>query len=150
MELAAPGVLPTLTAATVEALAHDAHLRVVIFDGARPLAVSAKTRAADIPADTRLAVAARDGGCRFPASTAPLRWSESHHLRPRAFGGNHHPENLVQLNRRWHRLTHRRGWKLHLNPDSGELTIARHGRTWLSLPRGTPLRRPPGAEPPPS
>ncbi|MDQ3931529.1 MAG: 13E12 repeat family protein [Actinomycetota bacterium] len=71
VELAAPGVLPTLTAATVEALARDGELRVVLFDGARPLAVSAKTRAAHIPGVTRLAVAARDGGCRFPGSTAP-------------------------------------------------------------------------------
>ncbi len=45
IELAAPGVVPTLTAASVEALARDADLRVALFDGARPLAVSAKTRA---------------------------------------------------------------------------------------------------------
>ncbi|MDP8929251.1 MAG: DUF222 domain-containing protein [Actinomycetota bacterium] len=71
VELAAPGGLPTPTAATVERLSQDADLRVVIFDRARPLAVSSKTRAARIPAETRLAVGARDRGCRFPGSTAP-------------------------------------------------------------------------------
>ncbi len=62
---------------------------------------------------------------------------------PREEGGDHHPENLTLLIRRWHRLVHRRDWKLHLNADSGELTVTRHGRTWRSLPRGTPLNRPP-------
>ncbi|MDP8929191.1 MAG: hypothetical protein M3O70_11630 [Actinomycetota bacterium] len=40
-------------------------MRVVLFDGARPLAVSSKTRAAQIPAEVRLAVEARDRGCRL-------------------------------------------------------------------------------------
>ncbi len=147
VELGAPGVLPTLTAATVEALTRDADLRVVLFDGARPLAVSSKTKAVEVPADTRLAVKARDRGCRFPGSTAPAKWAEIHHIRPRAKGGDHHPDKLTLLLRRWHRLVHDRDWKQHLDPQTGEFTIARKRRIWTSLPRGTPLRRPP---PPPS
>ncbi|MFN2555765.1 MAG: DUF222 domain-containing protein [Nitriliruptorales bacterium] len=148
VDLATPGVLPTLTAATVEAMTHDADLRVVLFDGARPLAVSAKTKAAAIPADVRLAVKARDRGCRFPGSTAPARWAEIHHIEPQAKGGDHHPDKLTLLIRRWHRLVHRREWKLRLDPDTGELTTTRKGRTWYSPPRGTPLRRPQASNPP--
>ncbi len=147
VELAAPGVLPTLTAATVEAMTVDADLRVVLFDGARPLAVSAKTNAADIPDDVRLAVRARDRGCRFPGSTGPAPFSEVHHIKPQEAGGDHHPDKLVLLIRRWHRLVHRRDWKQHLDPETGQYTISRNGRTWYSLPRGALLRRPPPSPP---
>ncbi|MDQ4130340.1 MAG: hypothetical protein M3133_05020, partial [Actinomycetota bacterium] len=63
-------------------------------------------------------------------------------------GGDHHPDGLALLIRRWHRLVHRRDWKQHLDPKTGQYTISRNGRTWTSLPRGTPLRRrpPPPAE----
>ncbi|MDP8927133.1 MAG: HNH endonuclease [Actinomycetota bacterium] len=148
VEVAAPGGLPTLTAATVERLNQDADLRAVLFDGARPLAVSAKTRAAQIPGEVRLAVAARDRGCRFPASTTPLQWSDCHHILPRKDDGDHHPENLTHLARRGHLIVHRNGWEQHLNAHTGEFTITRNGRTWRSLPRGTPLSRPP--PPPPN
>ncbi|MDP8961407.1 MAG: HNH endonuclease [Actinomycetota bacterium] len=95
-------------------------------------------------------MAARDGGCRFPGSTAPAAWAEVHHLVARTKGGDHHPENLALLIRRWHLLVHRRRWKLHLDPDTGELTITRNGRTWHSLPSGTPLRRSPPPSGPPA
>ncbi|MDP8928705.1 MAG: HNH endonuclease [Actinomycetota bacterium] len=147
VELAAPGGLPTVTAATVERLAKDADLRAVLFNGARPLAVSAKTRAAQIPAEIRLAVGARDRGCRFPGSTTPLRWADCHHIVPREDDGDHHPENLAYYARRWHLLVHRQGWEQHLDAHTGELVITRNGRTWRSLPRGTPLGRP--SPPPP-
>ncbi len=149
VELSAPGRLPTLSAATVERLAADADLRAVIFDGARPLAVSAKTPAADVTGEVRLAVGARDRGCRFPGSTTPLRWSDCHHLVPREDDGDHHPGNLAYLARRWHVLVHRHGWEQHLDPQNGELTITRNGRSWRSLPRGTPLSRPPPQPPRP-
>ncbi|MDP8932401.1 MAG: HNH endonuclease [Actinomycetota bacterium] len=148
VELSAPDGLPTLTAASVERLSRDADLRVVLFDGARPLAVSAKTRAAEIPGDTRLAVGARDRGCRFPGSTIPLRWADCHHIVPREYNGDHHPENLTYFARRCHLLVHRQGWEQHLDPQTGELTISRNGRSWRSLPRGTPLSRPPPSLPP--
>ncbi len=149
VELAAPGVLPTLTAATVETLARDGDMRVVLFEGARPLAVSAKTMAAAIPADVRLAVRARDRGCRFRGSTGPAPWADIHHVVEQAEGGDHHPDQLALLIRRWHRLVHRRKWKQRLDPKTGVFTICRNGRTWQSLPRGTPLRRRRPPPPPP-
>ena len=118
-------------------------MRVVLFEGARPLAVSAKTKAAAIPTEVRLAVRARDRGCRFPGSTGPAPWADIHHVVEQAEGGDHHPDNLALLIRRWHRLVHRRKWKQRLDPKTGRYTITRNGRTWTSLPRGTPLRRPP-------
>ncbi len=55
-----------------------------------------------------------------------------------AQGGDHDPNNLALLIRRWHRLVHRRKWKQRLDPQTGRFTISRNGRSWHSLPRGTP------------
>lgn len=106
------GGLPRISAAAAEALAAAADVRAVLFDGARPLAVSGKVNAANIPANTRFAVRARDRGCRFPGSPDPLAHTDVHHLVERARNGSHHPDNLVALSRRFHTLTHRHGWWL--------------------------------------
>ncbi|CAN5811680.1 hypothetical protein BH23ACT8_BH23ACT8_18680 [soil metagenome] len=143
------GPIPRIAAATLDALACDATVRAVLFDGARPLAVTGKVNAADIPADTRFAVAARDRGCRFPGSHDPLGHTDIHHLAHRADGGDHHPDNLAALSRRHHTITHRHGWTLTLQPATAQLTATRRHRRWKSLPRGTPLSRPPPGRPPP-
>ncbi|HUG84182.1 MAG TPA: hypothetical protein VMM13_06435, partial [Euzebya sp.] len=71
LEVAAPGWLPTLSGRLTDALAADADLRAVMFDGARPLMVTRKLTAQQIPADTRLACAARDLGARDPGGRTP-------------------------------------------------------------------------------
>jgi len=137
------GPLPRLTARLADGLAGDADIRAVVFDGARPLAVSDKLTAASIPTKTRIAVTARDRGCRLPGSADPVGHSDVHHLVHREHGGTHHPDNLALLSRRHHTLVHTHGWTLTLDPPSGQITATRHTRTWPSLPRGTPLA-PPG------
>lgn len=148
VDLHVDGPLTTLTARTVEALAEDADLRVTLFDGARPLATSKKRTAEDVPADVRRAVAFRDRGDRMPGSRAPTAWTDVHHVRQRSKGGDHSPDNVVRLRSRWHQLLHRRGWANHLDPGTGIFTIHRDGRTYRSLPKGTPLRADPGPDPP--
>jgi hypothetical protein len=142
------GPLPRIAAATLDAMACDAGVRAVLFDGAHPLAVTGKVNAAGIPDDTRFAVAARDRGCRFPGSADPLGHTDVHHLVHRQHGGDHHPDNLAALSRRHHTITHRRGWTLTLEPATGEVAATRRHRRWRSLPRGTPLSRPPDDRPP--
>jgi hypothetical protein len=150
------GALPSITLRTLEALSTDADLRVVLLDGARPLATSAKLRLTDPSADTRFAVQARDLACRWPGSNAPIGWTDLDHLHPRADGGSHHPDNLVSLSRRPHRWKHTYGWQTTLDPDTGAITISRRDRTYRSLPPGTrlstatgpPDTRPPGTGPP--
>jgi len=139
VELAVRGGLPRVTAATLEALAASGDVRAVLFDGARPLAVTRKVKAGTIPADTRFAVRARDLGCRFPGSTDPLAHTDLHHTVHREHGGDHHPENLLSLSRRHHTLTHRHGWRLKVTAETGMVTARRRHRAWHSLPRGTPL-----------
>lgn len=147
IEVGVRGGLARITAATAEALAASGDVRAVVFDGARPLAATAKVNAADIPAATRFAVAARDGGCRFPGSRDPLAHTDIHHLVERHKGGDHHPDNLAAVSRRYHTLLDRRGWTLTLHPATGRITARRGTRALHSLPKGTQLAHP--ANPPP-
>jgi len=114
---------PTLTARVADLLADGSDLLVQLTDGRNPLAELRD--AAEVPAATRRAVLARDGGCRFPGCAAPPGWTDVHHLRPRAAGGTHEPENLAALCRRDHRRLHRQGWQARLDPTTAVLTWTR-------------------------
>ncbi len=130
---------PRIVRRALDRIACDAALDVVIRDGADLLA--ARRYAPEVTVATRRAVAARDGGCRFPGCTAPVSWCDVHHVRPRAtethpdaVDGDHHPANLVSLCRRHHTIVHRRGWHQTLDPD-GTYRLRRRGRAWTTLPR---------------
>ena len=102
LELDLAGGLPSLTARMVELLETDATIQAVLFDGHRPLAVSSKLHAEHLPADTRLAVQARDLGNRDPGPRLPVGRSHVHHLVHRADGGDHDVDNLACLGPAWH------------------------------------------------
>jgi hypothetical protein len=141
LEVAVPGYLPTLTARTVEALAADAEVRVVIFNGHRPLAVTRKLHAQDVPEDTRLAVQARDLGARDPGGRTTVPLSDVHHL---AGDRVHDPDQMAVVSPRGHhRILHRHGWTGHIDPDTGQLTwTSPAGQTITTLPWDTRLRPP--------
>lgn len=147
IQINAPGCLPTLTARAVEALVADASVRVVLVDGGRPLTVTRKLRANDVPAATRIAVKLRDRGDRFPGSRAPMGQVHLHHLDKK--GQGHHPDAIVSLAEKNHRRVHRHGWKVTVDPPTGEVTFTRSERSWTTMPRGTRLRRPPPERHPP-
>ena len=149
-----PGCLPTLTARAVEALTADASVRVTLVDGGRPLTVTKKVWAKTMAGDTRVAVKLRDRGDRFPGSRHPLGQVQLHHLDKD--GAGHHPDKIASLAPHSHKRVHRCGWKVTIDPPTGEITFTRGERSWTTLPRGTRLRRPPpptdpdppGADPP--
>lgn len=146
VEIGLRGQPTRIHATTLDVLAASATLRVVLTQGTRPLAVSEATRAATVPATTRLAVTARDRGCRFPGSNDPLSWSDVHHLRARAAGGDHHPDNLLTLSRANHTRTHR-GWRVTRPDDDGLVTFTSPtGRVFTTSPCGRGLARPPDAD----
>jgi hypothetical protein len=145
LQVTVPGWLPTLSAKATEALAADADVRVVIFTGHRPLMVTEKLRAAQVPEDTRLAVAARDLGARDPGGRTPVGLSDLHHL-----GGDHvhDPDQMACVSPRGHhRIIHRHGWTGRVDPDTGQLTWTNPvtGRTITTLPWTTTLREAPNA-----
>src|SRR5699024_7259468 len=136
------GPLARIGAATLKALAADADVKAVLFDKARPLAVTSKLNANNIPAVTRFAVAARDMGDRWPASQAPLEHCDAHHIRERRNGGTHDPDNLICTSRGAHVGIHDHDWDVALDGDTGVATFTRGGRKFQSLPRGR-IHRPP-------
>lgn len=139
IQLATPGCLPVLSARLVDALAADADVQAVLVDGARPLTTTRKRTAADIPADVRAAVVARDVADRMPGSRRPLQ--HVHHLRHRDDGGGHHPDNLAGLSMASHRVIHRNGWTTTIDLDTGAFSITRDGRTWTAVPPARHLAR---------
>ena len=72
------------------------------------LDVGRRTRT--IPPALRRALEARDRGCRFPG--CGLRFTDAHHVKHWADGGETKLENLVLLCSHHHRLVHEEGWKL--------------------------------------
>jgi hypothetical protein len=70
------------------------------------LDVGRKTRT--IPPAIRRALEVRDRGCRFPG--CGLRFTDAHHVKHWADGGDTCLDNCVLLCRHHHRLVHEGGW----------------------------------------
>jgi len=86
--------------AAVVAMAHDRDGRI--------LDVGRRTRS--IPPALRRALDARDRGCRFPGCGS--RFTDAHHVKHWADGGETSLGNCVLLCRYHHRLVHEEGWKV--------------------------------------
>lgn len=71
----------------------------------------------------RLALAARDGGCRFPGCDRPPSWCEAHHIQPWSHGGRTDVDAGVLLCRHHHLLVHNNGWQ-----------IVRRGQEFFAIP----------------
>jgi hypothetical protein len=71
----------------------------------------------------RDALAARDGGCRFPNCERPASWCEAHHRIPWTKGGPTDTRNGVLLCRHHHMLIHDNGWRIDRDPTHGFVAI---------------------------
>ena len=98
-----------VAAETARRLACDAAIVPLLERAGTPLGVGRKTRS--IPPALRRALAARDGGCRFPGCDA-RRFIDAHHIRHWADGGPTNLTNLIHLCTRHHRLLHEGGYTL--------------------------------------
>lgn len=114
-----------LAAETAKRLGCDGALVGFVDDAAgEPLSVGRKTRS--IPPAIGRALAARDGGCRFPGCTR-TRFTEGHHVKHWADGGETKLSNLVTLCRFHHRLVHEGGFGLERTDDGLFLFRRRDG-----------------------
>lgn len=96
----------SITPQAARRLACDADVSRVITDARSvPLELGRKTRI--LPAPLRRAVVVRDRGCRFPGCDRPSSWSDAHHVKHWADGGETGLSNLVLLCRPHHRAIHR-------------------------------------------
>ncbi|WP_375385490.1 DUF222 domain-containing protein [uncultured Microbacterium sp.] len=60
----------------------------------------------------RLALVARDGGCRWPGCTRPASYCEAHHIDPYAAGGRTDVDRGLLLCRHHHMTLHNQGWRI--------------------------------------
>jgi hypothetical protein len=79
-----------------------------------PLNIGRKSRT--IPPAIRRALKRRDRGCRFPGCTCS-RFTDAHHVKHWADGGETSMYNLVLLCRTHHRLVHEGGFGVHISPE---------------------------------
>jgi hypothetical protein len=127
------GDVGSITAEAARRLACDASVTRVITDArSMPLEVGRTTKV--VSTAIRRALAIRDGGCRFPGCERPPGWSDAHHVKHWADGGETGLSNLVLLCRPHHRVIHR-----------GFGVAIVEGRPEFRRPDGTPLedRSPP-------
>lgn len=97
-------------------LACDASLLVVQEDElGNVLDIGRKTRI--IPPAMARALAIRDGGCQFPGC-CDTRYTEGHHIKHWADGGDTKLDNLVTLCRYHHRELHKGSFFLSLKPET--------------------------------
>ena len=91
---------------TSRRLACDAAVVTIRHGGGDTLDVGRRTRT--IAPAIRRALEARDQGCRFPG--CGLRFTDAHHVRHWADGGETKLDNLLLLCSHHHRLVHEGGW----------------------------------------
>ncbi|MFL6178267.1 MAG: DUF222 domain-containing protein [Actinomycetes bacterium] len=118
-------------------MACDASVRRLLLDAnGVPLDLGRESRV--FSSVQRKALAARDGGCRFPSCGRPAVHTDGHHVIPWAQGGATDLANGVLLCRFHHRQVHEGGWRI--SADSG--SQGANGLLTFIGPAGQRLRAP--------
>jgi HNH endonuclease len=113
---------PALALDTVRRLGCDGTIvGIVQGEDGEPLNIGRKTRS--IPLSLKRALRARDGGCRFPGCDR-TRFTEGHHVKHWADGGETKLSNLVSLCGFHHKLVHEGGFGVTVT-DDGLFTFTR-------------------------
>ena len=121
-----------VSAETSRRMACDAAVVAMVHakDGSM-LSVGRRTRT--IPPHIRRALEERDRGCRFPG--CGCRFTEAHHVKHWADGGETSLRNTLLLCRRHHRAVHEGRVKVSVNGDGTVLFFTPKGRMLVDAPR---------------
>ena len=121
-----------VSAETSRRMACDAAVVAMVHakDGSM-LSVGRRTRT--IPPHIRRALEERDRGCRFPG--CGCRFTEAHHVKHWADGGETSLGNTVLLCRRHHRAVHEGQVKLSVATDGTVVFFTRSGKVLADAPR---------------
>lgn len=101
----------SISGATARRVACDAAVVQVTERDGQPISIGRRSRAA--PAPIRRALEVRDGGCRYPGCEQ-RRFTDTHHIKHWAAGGETSVKNMVLLCRRHHTLVHEGGHSVQL------------------------------------
>ena len=129
-----------VSAETSRRMACDAAVVAMVHakDGA-VLSVGRRTRT--IPPHIRRALEERDRGCRFPG--CGCRFTEAHHVKHWADGGETSLRNTLLLCRRHHRAVHEGRIKVSVNGDETVLFFTPKGRMLVDAPKRVARADPP-------
>lgn len=110
----------TVSLATVARLACEGGIQpIVVGDNGSALRLGRAQRL--FSTAQRLALAARDGGCRFPGCDRPPSYTEAHHITPWSRGGRTDVDDGILLCRHHHLLVHNNGWDIRRRGTEFEL-----------------------------
>jgi hypothetical protein len=102
---------PYLTPEALTRISCDSAVtRIVLSPDSMPLDVG-RSKRLFTPAQ-QLALALRDGGCRFPGCDLPPRYTDAHHIVSWQHGGPTHLGNGLLLCRHHHRRVHEGRWSI--------------------------------------
>ncbi len=119
-----------VSAETSRRMACDASLVHMLHREGQVVSVGRKTRT--IPPHLRRALEERDRGCRYPGCGS--RFTEAHHVKHWADGGETSLANTVLLCRRHHRLVHEGGVRMALDAKGQALFFTPGGKMLASVP----------------
>ncbi len=119
-----------VSAETSRRMACDASLVQMLHRDGQVVSVGRKTRT--IPPHIRRALEERDRGCRYPGCGG--RFTEAHHVRHWADGGETSLANTVLLCRRHHRLVHEGRVRMALDAKGQAVFFTRGGKMLGSVP----------------
>ncbi len=119
-----------VSAETSRRMACDASLVHMLHRDDQVVSVGRKTRT--IPPHLRRALEERDRGCRYPGCGS--RFTEAHHVKHWADGGETSLANTVLLCRRHHRLVHEGGVRMALDAKGQAVFFTRGGKMLASVP----------------
>jgi len=131
-------------AETSRRLACDAGV-VRIFRGPGGEVLGAGPRTRTAPPPVRRALEARDRGCRFPG--CGLRFTDAHHVKHWADGGESTLRNMVLLCRRHHRAVHEGQMDVWIDRDGQVVFFTPKGKVVLGAPVARPVTARPAGRP---
>ena len=122
-----------LSAATARRYLCDAGVLPIVFGGRSEILDVGRTERC-FTRSQRVALAVRDGGCRWPGCDRPPSWTEAHHIDPWSAGGRTDLADGILLCRHHHMLLHNNGWSVVRSRGPGEFDL-------LPPPDIDPLKR---------
>ncbi len=111
-----------LSAATARRYLCDAGVLPIVFGGRSEILDVGRTERC-FTRSQRVALAARDGGCRWPGCDRPPSWTEAHHIDPWSAGGRTDVADGILLCRHHHMLLHNNGWSVVRSRGPGEFEL---------------------------
>jgi hypothetical protein len=136
------GCSEPLSAATARRILCDAGALPMVLGGASEPLDLGRTRRL-FSAAQRVALANRDGGCRWPDCDRPPSWAEAHHINPWNSNGKTDIMDGVLLCRRHHLLLHNHGWRIDRTAAPGNFPLVPPATTDpAQRPRSMPPKLP--------